>query len=147
MTYTLKIKSLGEIEVKEDQSLLSALKENNYFVQSSCGGCASCGECVIKVTAGDEYLSAIEFEESKLIGNSFHLTKERLSCQTKIFGTVEIDISDHDERTIEARRQAKAGRKILLKKGGREHNFEPREPKEPKEGGFRKPKIFKYDEE
>jgi hypothetical protein len=44
-------------------------------------------------------LSPQTFEELRLLGNVFHITKERLSCQTKLLGDVTLDISAHDKNT------------------------------------------------
>ena len=55
------------------------------YIKSSCGGVASCTDCRIKVIAGEDSLTTPPFEEVQLLGNVFHITKERLSCQAKIF--------------------------------------------------------------
>lgn len=55
-------------------------------IPSTCGGVGSCGLCKVRVTAGAEFLSdPTEVEISKL-GNVFFITKERLSCQTRVSG-------------------------------------------------------------
>jgi len=109
-----------EFEIDEDTDILSFLRSNDCYVKSSCGGHASCGDCVIKILTGDENLSKAPFEETKLLGNVFHITKERLSCQTKITGDVVIDISSHcknadEERLLNKTRAMK--KSIQLKKG------------------------------
>lgn len=91
------------IEVSEGQDLLSVLRENNLYVKSSCGGHATCSDCIVKVTSGEANLVAPNFNELKLLGNVFHITKERLACQTTIVGDVSIDISAHDQSKDEAR--------------------------------------------
>jgi ferredoxin len=80
-----------------EQDILSVLKEAEVYVKSSCGGHASCGDCIIKVVSGEDHLTPPPFDEIKLLGNVFHITKERLACQTKLTGDVTIDISQHDE--------------------------------------------------
>lgn len=84
------------VEVDGDKPLLTELRRLNVYIKSSCGGVASCSDCIVKVMNGAENLNAPSFEETRLLGNVFHLTKERLSCQTKIRGDIEIDISAHD---------------------------------------------------
>lgn len=84
-------------DVKEGQNLLKVLLEQKVRIRSSCGGHGSCSDCVIKITSGKEHLSEITFEEKQLLGNVFFITKERLACQTKISGDIEIDISAHKE--------------------------------------------------
>ena len=111
----LKLRPLGqEIEISKDKSILEALKEKGIYIKSSCGGVASCTDCKIKIVSGEDALTTPPFEEIQLLGNVFHITKERLSCQAKICSDEEvtIDISDHDkDRDSEALRSK-------MKKGG-----------------------------
>lgn len=84
------------ISVDESDSLLDSLRKKNIYIKSSCGGNASCGDCVIKVASGEDNLTPPTFEEIKLLGNVFHITRERLSCQSHPRGNVTIDVSNHD---------------------------------------------------
>jgi ferredoxin len=86
-----------QVEIDHDQDLLTALRDQGVYVKSGCGGHASCNDCLIKVKDGSENLNAPSFEEMQLLGNVFHITKERLACQTKIEGPVTIDLSKHDK--------------------------------------------------
>lgn len=101
MTKKVMLKPSGqELEIDEDKSILEALKEKGVYIKSSCGGVASCTDCRIKVLSGEDSLTTPPFEEVQLLGNVFHITKERLSCQTKICGDeiVVLDISGHDKQ-------------------------------------------------
>ena len=103
-----------KIEITQDKSILEVLKEQGIYIKSSCGGVASCTDCKIKIVSGEDALTSPPFEEIQLLGNVFHITKERLSCQAKICSDeqVVIDISDHDkDRDSEALRSK-------MKKGG-----------------------------
>jgi len=144
MSNKCRIDSLGKIiEVNHDESLLSALKRNNITVRSSCGGCASCGDCVIELLSGSDDVSEIEHEERKLLGNVFHLTKERLACQLKLRGDIEIEISKHPQ-TPNVRAMKTALRK---KSEGQTVDKKDFEKKVFKVGGKKKPKSFKYSQE
>lgn len=88
---------LKTVEIEEGENLLNALRLEDVYIKSSCGGVASCSDCIIKIFSGEEHLNPIEFAELKLLGNVYHITKERLACQTKITGNVTIDISRHDK--------------------------------------------------
>ncbi len=102
MKHKVTLKPSGNIVmVEEGQNLLIALRENDTYIKSSCGGHASCTDCVIKIVSGEDNLTPPPFEELKLLGNVFHITKERLACQTKITGDVTIDITKHDKATDE----------------------------------------------
>ncbi len=89
------------VMVAEGQNLLVALRENDTYIKSSCGGHASCTDCVIKIVSGEDNLTPPPFAELKLLGNVYHITKERLACQTMITGEVTIDITKHDKATDE----------------------------------------------
>jgi len=87
------------IELSGEETLLNELKKAGKKIQSSCGGCASCSDCMVVVKSGELNLAPQTFEELRLLGNVFHITKERLSCQTKVLGDVTIDISHHEKKT------------------------------------------------
>ncbi len=92
----------------EGPSLLEVFQENQIYIKSSCGGHASCSECIVKVLSGKENLNELTTGEKKLLGNVFHITKERLSCQAKILdGSVKIDLSIHDRDRDQDRKTAK----------------------------------------
>ncbi len=91
----------GEIlELNGEATLLEQLKKAGKKIKSSCGGCANCTDCTIIVKSGELNLSPQTFEEVRLLGNVFHITKERLSCQTKITGDVTLDISAHEKNAF-----------------------------------------------
>ncbi len=94
--------------VKEDQSLLEQLKENGYYVKSSCGGHASCSDCIVKILDGKENVNEPTFAEAQLLGNVFHITKERLSCQCFVRGEITLDCSNHNLAADEKRRSTKS---------------------------------------
>lgn len=105
----LTLRPSGEvIEVREGQNILDACREKGVYLKSSCGGHATCSDCVIKVVSGVDLITPPPFEELKLLGNVFHITKERLACQTCLTGDVTIDISKHDKDADEVRMKNKA---------------------------------------
>ncbi len=141
------------IDVAEDKDLLSVLTEKGYYIKSSCGGNASCSDCIIKVVSGQDNLESPTFEEIKFLGNVFHITKERMSCQTKICGDVTIDISAHDkDRDVENLNQKtnqKYSRQVKVRKKSeqeevKENASDTNEMKPKKEGGMRRPRPFNY---
>lgn len=140
-TYNIKLMPLDEtFSIPVGKDVYSGLKEHGIFLKSKCGGCASCTDCVIQVLNGEEYMGEAPFEEKRLLGNTFHITKERLSCQLKPSGSMTIDVRqhlDHIEKNrvhIQKTVRRKAEEKIIPEKKERK----------PKEAGFKKPKAFRY---
>lgn len=108
---TVKILPSGEtLEIDQDKNLLTALREAGIYVKSTCGGVASCSDCIVKIVDGEDNLNTPTFEETKLIGNVFHITKERLSCQLKAEGDFIVDLSGHDKDADAEKLKAKANR-------------------------------------
>lgn len=96
--YTVNLKPQEtSFQIDEDTNLLTALREEGIYIKSSCGGYASCSDCLVKVVDGFDNINGPSFEETQMIGNVFHITKERLACQVKVTGEVTIDISRHDQ--------------------------------------------------
>ena len=69
------------IDVSEGESVLEALRRSSIDIRSSCGGFASCSDCVVKIIGEFNRINSVNFDEKKLLGNVFHITKERLACQ------------------------------------------------------------------
>ena len=152
----LTILPQGEsIEVAEGENLLQALTDKGFYIKSSCGGNASCSDCVIKVVSGEDNLESPTFDEIKFLGNVFHITKERISCQTKLCGDVTIDISAHDKDRDQEKLNQKTNQKYskqvrVRKKSDLPTEEEKRasfEEKPPREAGLKRPKPFNYSNE
>jgi ferredoxin len=134
-THKVTLRSNGSIqevvEVSENVDLLTALREKNIYIKSSCGGHATCSDCIIKVVSGEDNLESPPFEELKLLGNVFHITKERLACQTKCIGDISIDISKHDKASDEAKLKNKTSKfqakKAVTKVRSREEVYQIKE--------------------
>lgn len=132
------------VEIDGQTDLYTGLKANGFHINSTCGGCASCGRCIINIIEGEENLNEIPFEERQLLGNVFHITKERLSCQTTADGPVTIDISMHEQpkKTTSVKRRTKVEVEKIV-----EDRKEQRKQKPKKLGGGNKPKAFDYKED
>lgn len=150
------------IEVDGDKDLFSQLKKQGYPIQSTCGGVASCARCIVVVLEGKESLSDPTFEEKQLLGNVFHITGERLSCQMKIHGDITLDISSHiaSQETVRPKTVRKTKDQV---QDERQKRFEEREKQKQEEfdltkkhtqnkdfgkvkklGGSKRPKSFHY---
>lgn len=175
MTFKCTLWPSGEVlDLNGEETLLQQLKKSGKKIKSSCGGCATCGDCVIVVKSGEMNLTPQTFEELRLLGNVFHITKERLSCQTKISGEVTLDISAHEKNSQPVKTTTASGPKSSqtrvrkredIEKTVREREEKSREKnpdtwyrhweKEGEEknpagfkrlGGNKRPKPFKYND-
>jgi 2Fe-2S ferredoxin len=159
------------LEISEDQRVLDRLRDEEIYIRSSCGGNGSCSDCVVKIISGEDYINPPKFEEIQLLGNVFHLTKERLSCQLQVHGNITIDISHHNLSADQEKRESKnkdfAKSKIIVKKKAqvasdqvekakereeylktkddwKTHWKQEDDPMNPKRlGGAKRPKLFK----
>lgn len=61
-------------------------------IDTACVGKGTCGLCRVRIKAGAEHLNPYTEEETKHLGNVYHLTKVRLSCRSKVAGDVTIEI-------------------------------------------------------
>lgn len=108
MSHKLTLWPSGEVlDVNATEPLMQQLKKAGKAIKSSCGGCATCSDCVIIVKSGEGNLTPPTFEELRLLGNVFHITKERLSCQTRLTGDATVDISAH-EKTVSLSKEGPA---------------------------------------
>lgn len=152
--------------LNDQETLLEQLKKAGYPIKSSCGGCATCSDCIVVVKGGEDHLTPPSFEELKLLGNVFHITKERLACQTRIKGEVSLDISAH----LKGKSQVVSkGTKTILKKKELQEDSDSKSQEQvkdnsqkswyrhwekegdgsrvPKKGGNRRPKAFKFNQD
>ncbi|MCR9206377.1 MAG: (2Fe-2S)-binding protein [Halobacteriovoraceae bacterium] len=119
-TYNVTLQPSDEkISIEEGKSLLTTLREAGVYVKSSCGGVASCSDCIVKIVHGADNLNTPTFDETKLIGNVFHITRERLSCQIQASGDFTVDISGHDKTADATKLQEKAKKNSPKKNANR----------------------------
>lgn len=135
------------LEINSKQPLLEQLTKQGVILNSSCGGFGTCGDCLIKITKGYDHCSPPTYEEIKLLGNVFHLTFERLSCQLKVITECEIDISAH-LLTVKKKTKIPQLAKTKIRKPSTNVATEVKKPEQPlkseqpieKQGGFKRPK-------
>ena len=82
------------IEVHEGVTLFNAAPRADVAIPSQCGGRCACALCRVQILEGAEFISPMAWDEEEHLGNSFHLTKERLSCQCRVFGDVVVTVVD-----------------------------------------------------
>ena len=76
------------------ETLFEIGRRNGVPIPTSCAGKASCGLCRVRVIAGEAFLTPMGPLEKRHLGNVSFITKQRLSCQTRL-------TSDAAEVTVE----------------------------------------------
>lgn len=96
---------MPEVKIKEDddfqsyhveagQTLLEIHEEQDTDLMFGC--CEGhCGTCKVFVTEGKENLSPMEEKEKKFLESIDAKPEERLACQCKVSGDVQLIISDY----------------------------------------------------
>ena len=82
------------IEVQPGTTVFNAAAQADVAIPSQCGGKCACALCRVKLTAGDDLVSPMKWDEEGHLGNAFFVTRERLSCQLQVWGDVTIEVSD-----------------------------------------------------
>ena len=132
-----------QIEIDNGANLRETLISSGLGIKSPCGGCASCAQCVVVINSNPEALNEISFEEKQILGNVFHLTAERLSCQTIVSGDVTVDISAHIEvkpKQVVTKRRTRLEADTIIEERREKAKERPQRP-----GGLKRPKAFKYE--
>lgn len=85
-------KGFPAVVANNRMTLMALLMRAGRPVASSCGGHGICGKCRVQVVSGSENLSPLkESEKACLLKIKAALDRERLSCQVKVEGDVELD--------------------------------------------------------
>ncbi len=70
-----------EVEAFAGQTIFELGWKRDAGIQSACVGKGTCGLCRVVIVEGASYLSPYNATEDKHLGNLYHLTRRRLSCQ------------------------------------------------------------------
>lgn len=135
-------------KVDGNNDLFSQLKEDGVSLNSNCGGCATCALCIVKVVSGEESMNELSFEEKQLLGNTFHITRERLACQLKVSGPITIDIEGHEQKAAVKKPLRRSREEAIAVVDERKKMMKEKNENKPKKlGGGKKPSAFKFDNE
>jgi ferredoxin len=74
------------IECASGETVFAAARRHNVPIPTACVGRGTCGLCRVKVVTGEEVLSPINSTEKRHLGNTYFITKLRLSCQLAVVG-------------------------------------------------------------
>jgi len=80
------------VELVPEESVFTAARRSNVGIATACAGKGTCGLCRVKVAGGEEHLGPVSPLEKRHLGNTYFLTKLRLSCQLRPTGDVAIEL-------------------------------------------------------
>jgi ferredoxin len=80
------------VELPTGASIFDAGGRGGVPIDTVCTGKGSCGKCRVRILAGAEQLTAYNAEEHRHLGNVYHLTKIRLSCQARLSETADVSV-------------------------------------------------------
>lgn len=83
---------LSRTDVEPGTTLLEAARSLDIDLDHFCGGCCSCGTCRVEVLVGGGFLSRPQPDESLVLGPNALDAGDRLACQSRIHGPVEVRI-------------------------------------------------------
>jgi ferredoxin len=78
----------------DGESVFACARRHNIPVPTACAGKATCGLCRVKLVAGEAHVPPINRDETKHLGNTYFITKLRLSCQLVPTGDVTVKLPD-----------------------------------------------------
>ncbi len=86
--------SQKEIDVEVGTRITQAAYRAGVRIQQTCGGTPSCTDCKIIVSKEDQNgsLQEMQGDEKRLLGNVYHLTHERLACQSVIKNSLTVEV-------------------------------------------------------
>jgi len=82
-----------ELEAFKKANLLQFLHSKGVPVGSACGGRGLCASCKVTVISGEKNLSKPNDRETELAQRNNLQRSERISCQCKVLGDIEITTS------------------------------------------------------
>lgn len=82
------------IDCPEGETVFAAARRQSVPLPTACVGRGTCGLCRVKVLAGEANLPPVSEVEKRHLGNTYFITKLRLSCQLKVTGDVTLGIPD-----------------------------------------------------
>ena len=92
------IEPLGVIlDCEAGESVWACARRQGVLIPTACAGKATCGLCRVKLIAGEENVTPINRDEQKHLGNTYFITKLRLSCQLVPTGDLTVKLPDMPE--------------------------------------------------
>ena len=74
------------------ESVFHAGARSGVLIPTACGGKGTCGLCRVKILEGEKALGPITVEEKRHLGNTYFISKLRLSCRLHPTGDIVVEI-------------------------------------------------------
>ena len=74
------------ILVNPGESVFEAGRREGLLIPTACVAKGTCGLCRVKIVSGSEHLPPVSAVEQRHLGNTYFITKLRLSCQIPVRG-------------------------------------------------------------
>ena len=78
------------VEATDGETIFDIARRAGVSIDTACVGNATCGLCRVTILAGEDNLPPYSEPEQRHLGNTYWLTKIRLSCQCPIAGDVTV---------------------------------------------------------
>lgn len=78
------------VDCNERESVFACARRHNIPIPTACAGKATCGLCRVKLEAGEAHVAPLNRDEQKHLGNTYFITKLRLSCQLYPTGNITV---------------------------------------------------------
>lgn len=88
----------------DGETLFAVAQRVSVVVATACVGKGNCGLCRVEILEGEAHLGAFTATESRHLGNVYFITKERLACQTRVFGEATVAVRVPTPRGTSKRR-------------------------------------------
>ena len=90
---TLTFQPFGTVvALAEGESLFDAGRRAGVPIPTACVGKATCGLCRVKILAGESSLTPQNGGERQHLGNTYFISKLRLSCQARLVPAANADV-------------------------------------------------------
>ncbi len=84
---------VDRVNIRDGQTILRAAKQGRVSLRHKCGGQASCTTCKVRID-NQEGVSTPEKKERMKLGDVQLANNMRLSCQTKVYQSVDAHIPE-----------------------------------------------------
>jgi ferredoxin len=84
------------VDCNPGESIFACARRHDIPIPTACNGQATCGLCRVKIIDGEAALPPISRAEQKHLGNTYFITRLRLSCQS--FPTADLTVRVPDAK-------------------------------------------------